>query len=441
MNETSPRSRVLVVDDTLANLRLLFQILSQRYDVRAVNSGSRALESVRLDPPDLILLDIMMPGMSGYQVCAHLKADPRTAGIPVIFISALDGTDDKVRAFEAGGVDYVSKPLQVQEVQARVQTHLSLRELQEKLRLANEKLEARVQERTAELEGLNSALVRFVPQEFLDFLQRRSLAQVGLGDQVQQEMTILFSDIRNFTERSERMQPAAAFEFLNSYFRRIGPIIRWHRGFVDNYIGDGIMALFPGTPDHALAAAVAMQAEVTRFNQEDRDPDDPPLCIGIGIHTGPTMLGIIGEEQRLQSTVISAAVNLANRLESLTKTYSASIIVSEWMLKSLEGEAPPFTRFLDRVQVKGFSEPVSIFEVFAGDAEEERQLKLQTIDQFDAGLRLYYQREFDLSLKRFYQVLEQNPRDPVARIYYSRALHCRDHGVASDWSGVSSRFV
>jgi CheY-like chemotaxis protein len=152
---THAKETILIVDDTPINLRLLSQMLTKRgYKLRAATSGTHALESIRSSPPDLILLDVMMPEMNGYEVCEHLKADERTRDIPIIFISALDATEDKVRAFTAGGVDYVTKPFREKEVLARVETHLSLRGLHKQLEATNRVLE----ERNAELETRNAEL-------------------------------------------------------------------------------------------------------------------------------------------------------------------------------------------------------------------------------------------------------------------------------------------
>ncbi len=152
---SASRKDILVVDDTLANLRLLTQMLSNHgYRVRPVTDGAQALLTARSVPPDLILLDIRMPGMDGYEVCERLKSDPLTQSIPIIFLSALGETEDKVKAFSMGGVDYVTKPFQVEEVIARVQTHLALRALQKQLEEANLQLEAR----NTELEMRNTEL-------------------------------------------------------------------------------------------------------------------------------------------------------------------------------------------------------------------------------------------------------------------------------------------
>jgi two-component system sensor histidine kinase ChiS len=357
-------SDILIVDDTPANLHLLARILNdQGYKVRMAPNGKLALMGVRAAPPDLILLDINMPEMDGYQVCQQIKANPLLRGIPIIFISALDQIDDKVKAFTAGGVDYITKPFQMEEVLARVQTHLTLRSLQKDLEQANATLEQRVEARTAELVRLNAAAQRFVPGEFLSFLKKESIAEISLGDQVQGEMTIMFSDIFAFTSMSERMTPQESFDYLNGYLRRVSPIVRQHHGFIDKYLGDGVMSIFPECADDAVQAALEIQQEVVRHNQELQSQGRPALKIGAGLHTGKLMLGIIGEAERLQGTVISDAVNLASRLEELTRTFDAAIIISEQTLQQLRNPEVYPTRFLDRVQVKGKQIPISVYAV------------------------------------------------------------------------------
>jgi sigma-B regulation protein RsbU (phosphoserine phosphatase) len=162
----TPQDSILIVDDAPANLHLLSEMLSKRgYGVRAVTGGERALASVRTDPPNLVLLDIRMPGMNGYEVCRHLQADPRTRHIPVIFLSALDELHDKVQAFAVGGVDYVTKPFQGEEVLARVETHLALRKLQNQLREANRKLRDTNRRMARELALAGKVQASFLPRE------------------------------------------------------------------------------------------------------------------------------------------------------------------------------------------------------------------------------------------------------------------------------------
>jgi two-component system sensor histidine kinase ChiS len=446
VSQNNIKGDILVVDDTPHNLRLLSSILSARgYKVRPVIHSPMALTAARLSPPDLILLDINMPEMDGYEVCRQLKADQKTAAIPVLFISAMGEVLDKVKAFSVGGVDYITKPFQVEEVIVRVENHLVLHHLRQQLQEANtalsqsnQELERRVAERTAELVDLNRAYECFVPHEFLSLLHKEQIIDVELGDQVQQEMTVLFADIRAFTTLSEGMTPQENFNFINAYLRRVSPVIRTHQGFIDKYIGDAIMALFPYQVEDALHAAIAMQSEVAHYNLELAAQGHPHITIGIGLHTGLLMLGIIGEEQRKQGTVIADAVNVAARLEELTKVYGASIIISEQMLRHLQEPARYNIRFVDTVQVRGKHEPVSVFEIFDGEPQQIVALKLQTKDTFEEGLHFYQCKNFAQASVCFNSVLERDPQDKAARIYLERSAYYMVHGVPPDWVGIKA---
>jgi len=387
-----PAGDILVVDDTPANLHLLSRMLQQQgYKVRSAPNGKLALMGARATPPDLILLDINLPDLDGYQVCEQIRCMPHLSAVPIIFISALDQIEDKVRAFRLGGVDYITKPFQMEEVLARVQTHLTLRRLQTELAHANASLahanaslahanaslahanaslahanaglEKRVAERTAELMQLNVAAQCFVPGEFLCFLHRQSIADARLGDQVQAEMTVLFSDIVAFTSLSECMTPQENFNYLNAYLGYISPIVRQHHGFIDKYLGDGVMAIFPHCAADALQAAIAMQRQVAQYSAQTEAQGLPALNIGIGLHTGKVMLGIIGEDHRWQGTVISDAVNLAARLEDLTRTYNAQILLSEQTVQHLGNPEQYPIDFLARLCVNGKQEWVNVYKV------------------------------------------------------------------------------
>ncbi len=414
---------ILIVDDTLDNLTLLEELLSLAgYRVRSVPSGILALQAATAVPPRLILLDINMPDMDGYEVCRHFKADSRTRNIPVIFLSAFNETIDKVEAFNAGGVDYMTKPFQIDEVLARIKTHLELYRLQQEL-------EQRVEDRTAELARLNAAYDRFVPHEFLHFLGRDSIVDLKLGDHVQQKMSILFSDMRDFTTMSEEMTPRENFDFLIEYLKHITPVIKKRRGFVDKYLGDGVMALFPHNADDALNAAIDMHRETAVYNEFRRAHNQTIIRVGTGLHTGNLVMGILGGDNRMQGTVISDAVNLASRLEGLTKVYEASIIISDDMLRSLDDVTRYHTRFLDRVQVKGKKKLVTVYEVFDNDSLEVIERKLQTKVSFETGLRLYYDRRFTDANTHFRRALDKNPNDAAIRRYLQRTIHYITHGT------------
>lgn len=453
MPENAHKHVILIVDDVPTNLEVLLECLSGAgFEVLVATDGESAIEQVLYARPDLILLDVMMPGIDGFETCRRLKADETTRRIPVIFMTALAATADKVRGFEVGAVDYVTKPLQHEEVVARVTTHLTIRTLQRELQQTNEELERRVEERTRELAKemaerdeaferivrYNLSYSRFVPTEFLLLLDRESIIDVQLGDHTQMDMTLLFADIRDFTGLSELMNPEETFTFINEYLRRVSPIIRKHAGFIDKYMGDGVMALFPGAADDAVQAAIAMWSEVETLNQERAEQNLPPITIGIGLHTGTLMLGTIGEEERMEGTVISDAVNLASRLERLTRLYQATIVVSMETLNRLTDSSRYKIRFLGIVQVKGKQAPVSVFEILNGYPDELIAHHLETQAMFEEGLNLYYSKRFAESTVRFSQVLERNPDDRATRIYLERAAHFMVHGVPPDWTGIEA---
>jgi len=445
MNESNNATEaILLVDDNPTNLQLLFETLDGRgYKLLIAKDGKTALSIARKACPNLILLDIMMPEIDGYEVCRQLKTDPATEEIPVIFLSALTDTKDKVQGLDLGAVDYVTKPFQPDEVIARVNTHLTVYRLKKaldgkniELQEANDYLEERVKERTAQLVELNTAYERFVPREFLSLMKKESILEVKLGDQIAQQMTVMFSDIRGWTTISENMSAQESFNFINAFLSRISPVITAHRGFIDNYQGDGLMALFPESADDGVRAAVAMHAAVAAYNDDRREKGFQPIGIGVGLHIGDLMLGVIGNEERMQGTVVADAVNLASRLEGLTRVYGSSISISEPTLAQLKDPDQYKHRFVDKVQVKGKKDPVSVHEVFDGDPAAVIELKEQTKDDFEQGLCLYYDRKFSEASVKFNQVLEKHPEDRAARIYLKRSANYMVNGVPDDWTGV-----
>jgi len=193
-----------------------------------------------------------------------------------------------------------------------------------------------------------------VPHEFLALLGRQSILDVALGDHVDREMTILFADVRGFTRLSERMTPKEAFAFVNGFLAMVAPVIREHGGFIDKYIGDAIMALFPGDPDDALAAAVEMQRRVAAHGIAE---------IGVGLHTGPLTLGVVGFADRTEGTVIGDSVNLAARLQDATKELGAPIVVSEASVARLARPESFALTALGAVAVKGKAEAVRVYGI------------------------------------------------------------------------------
>jgi adenylate cyclase len=273
---------------------------------------------------------------------------------------------------------------------------------------------------TQELFQLNQAFSRFVPRQFLQLLDKKSIVDVQLGDSVQQEMSVLFSDIRSFTTLSESMTPQENFNFINAYLSRMEPAIIENQGFIDKYIGDAIMALFSGEADNALKAGIAMLQHLSNYNQHRIKSGYMPIRIGIGINTGSLMLGTVGGQYRMDGTVISDAVNLASRLESLTKEYEVSLLISHHTLARLQNPTQYSIRLIEKLKVKGKSKAVAIFEVLDGEPPNVREAKLATKTRFEEGLLLYYSHSFRDAAQRFQDVLSLNPKDKIAQIYIKR---------------------
>lgn len=274
-----------------------------------------------------------------------------------------------------------------------------------------------------EQKQLSNSFSRFVPTEFLYHLGKTDIRYVDLGDQVQKRMTILFADIRSFTEFSETLTPKENFDFLNSYLQRVGPIIRHNNGFIDKFIGDAVMALFPYDINDAVKAAVEMQDAIRIYNGHRANCGYIPIEVGIGIHTGNLTLGILGEHKRMEGTVISDAVNLASRIEGITKLFSSRIVISaDTFIEASEGLGYHY-RLLDRVAIKGKTESVFVVEVLDGYEPEKASRLISSKDDYTLALDAFRRDDFDEALDGFSKLLDKNPDDSVSRLFLER---CRD---------------
>jgi two-component system, sensor histidine kinase ChiS len=290
---------------------------------------------------------------------------------------------------------------------------------------------------TVVLQMFSDASSRFVPREFLENLDRKSLTEVKLGDHVQKDMTVFFSDIRDFTSLSEQLTPQQNFNFLNSYLQHVNPIIRSHKGFIDKYIGDAIMALFPESPGDAVQAAVDLQQQVARYNQGRRAAGYVPIAIGIGIHRGDLILGTIGEDARMQTTVISDAVNVASRIEGLTKTFGVSLLVSGSVVEGLPEGHGFQLRHLGGVKAKGKTHSVELYECYNNDPQELREHKANTNDAFDSAMTEFRKGTFLTAGKVFGRIAELHADDAPAAYYRDRCslTVVRDRGPGP-WDGA-----
>lgn len=288
----------------------------------------------------------------------------------------------------------------------------------------------------SQIKEMIEAMKKFVPFEFLNFLHRDNITNIQLGDQVNQEMTVFFSDIRSFTKISESMTPKETFNFINSYLKRMGPLIRQNHGFIDKYIGDAIMAIFAKGPDDALKAGLDILIELKLYNSQRKSVGYEPIHIGIGIHTGNLMLGTIGEQERMDTTVIADSVNLGSRLEGLTKYYGVSMIISETSLKKLVHPDQFYKRFLGLVQVVGKEEAIGLYEVYNSDDEKSIQAKEQTKENFEDGVFEFNKGNLLEAHRLMKSVYEKNPEDKVAILYLKKIKFYYKNGLPENWNGV-----
>lgn len=292
--------------------------------------------------------------------------------------------------------------------------------------------------RIDEMGRVSQSYSRFVPRQFLRYLGRDSIEQVKLGDQVQKVMNLLFSDIRSFTTLSEKMTPQENFNFLNSYLMRIGPVIRKNNGFIDKYIGDAIMALFPDSPEDSLRAAIEMQSKIVEYNEHRKNQNYQPIAIGVGLHRGNLMLGTIGEENRMDTTVISDAVNVASRIESMNKFYGSQILVSGDFIDSLINPVNYHFRFLDRVKLKGKNSAISVFEILDSLEEKEFLTVWENKGQFEKAIQYYQNKEIQEAHILFSELFRKNPKDLAAGLYVKRCAKYLEDGVPEGWDAVET---
>jgi predicted ATPase/class 3 adenylate cyclase len=303
--------------------------------------------------------------------------------------------------------------------------------------IQNARLYANLNRHSQDLERINKSMSRFVPSEFLSSLGKDNLIEVGLGLSVSKYMSVLFSDIRGFTTMIESLPPKAHIEFINEYLQYMEPPIATNHGFVDSYIGDAIMALFPGHPDCAVQAAVDMSAELRELNGKRAARGEAPITMGVGINSGPLTLGTIGGATRIKCGVIGECVNLAARIQDLTKRYQTFLLASDASIDALAERSRYTCRVVGRVTVAGSQIPTTLYEVV--DAEMRlpvRDAKLACLEGYERAVEAFYAAQFDAAAADFDACIRACPQDIPARLYREDCNYFRRVGVPSDWTGV-----
>ena len=371
------KARILVVDDTPPNVKLLEQVLLLAgYEVVTAASGEEGLAKVVFAKPDLVLCDVVMPEMSGYEVCRALRANPATALLPVVMVTALDPESERIKGIEAGADDFLSKPINQPELLARVKSLLRIRALHRKIedqaaQLAdwNAKLEQRVAEQMEQLERL-ARLKRFLSPKVAEMIVAGQLDD-PLATR-RREVTIMFVDLRGFTAFSENAAPEDVLAVLREYHATIGRLVNKHDGTIEHFAGDGVMLIFNDPqplPDPAFAAvsmAVELRDEVEDLAQGWAKLGYSLGC-GIGIAQGFATIGTIGFPGRQDYGVVGAVNNLAARL--CGRAEAGSVLVSKRVHGRVEGRvvAEP----VEALTLKGFQAPVPAYSVHSMKKVEE----------------------------------------------------------------------
>lgn len=456
-------TRALVVDDSrtvrVSLRKILETVEGSDFEVEEAADGAEALKFMEKRPthrlPDIILLDRNMPRMSGDACIRILKSDPVWKTIPVIFLTAQADKAELVKGLTLlGGDDYLAKPFDAGEMIARVKALVRAKKAEDQNRALTHNLERALEAQRKAYEELKTTKInlaetqavammtrvfeKFVPKQFLQRIALDGLESLKPGNVLASRITILFSDLRSFTTISEGMTAKDLFALLNEYLAQMQGPIDHFGGFVDKFIGDAIMALFDqessAQAEAAVNAAIGMQRRLLEWNHKRQGPPAFPITSGIGIHTGMVMLGTLGSTTRMDSTVIGDAVNLASRLEGLTKQYGVRIIVSGDTLAFLERSVFE-TRELDLVSVKGRAAPVAIHEVFLDLEGETLNRARRLAEAFAPALASYRRREWADAIAGFLACLELVPGDVAAALLLKRSDHFRNNPPTDDWDG------
>jgi len=373
MSDKPEKPRILLVDDRPENIEILTELLCEDYQMLVALNGPKALEIVaKGDPPDLVLLDVMMPEMDGYEVCRRLQENEASRGIPVIFVTAKNDEADEAKGFDLGAVDFITKPLSPSIVKVRVRTQLALKEARNRI------------------EEFSDKLSRYLsPQIKQSIFEGKQDASIGSS---RKKLTVFFSDIVGFSAQTDSMEPEDLTTLLNSYLDRMAEIALRHGGTVDKFIGDAVLIFFgdpesQGVKQDALSCvkmALEMQTEIEelRIDWKQKGIVDG-FDMRIGITTGYCTVGNFGSEARMDYTIIGNQVNLASRLE--TNAAPGTILIAEETYSLVSDDIACVTKA--PINAKGFNHPIPAYQAVGPKTHiKEGQCIEKSLDGFSFSL-------------------------------------------------------
>jgi class 3 adenylate cyclase/DNA-binding NarL/FixJ family response regulator len=416
LNKIVSKPVILCVDDeriVLSSLQTeLIDALGDEYLIETAEGGEEALKLIeewladRYEIP-LVISDYMMPNMKGDELLKRIHAlSPKTRKVMLTGQADIDAVGNAINY--ANLYHYIPKPWHyrylILTVSKAIESYFKDKQLEEKNR---------------ELERKVKTFYKFVPIQFLKLLNLQEYDDIELGSYAERTMSVMFADIRSFTAFSEKLTSQDTFRFINGYLSNMVPVIQKHGGFIDKYIGDAIMALFEEA-DEAVQTAIEMLSCLSSYNEGRKRAGYIPIAIGIGINTGQLMLGTVGENHRMQTTVIGDMVNLAARVEDLTKIYETPILITEHTWRQLKNPGGYAIRMIDTVRVRGKTEPATIFEVLDTIEATLFDKKVAKASIFEQALMLYRLDEFKEAEAQFEQCLAQCPEDKATQIYLQR---------------------
>ncbi len=441
--------KILIVDDDedvheVTKMALNdFSFNSRELEIMSAYSGEEARRLIN-DNMDtaLIFLDVVMEtDDSGLRLIKYIRGELNNSLVRIVLRTGQAGhapEREVIRNYDIN--DYKEKgELTSQKLFTAVIS--SLRSYEHLATIEDNKREIAglyddLKEYNANLERKVDTFGKFVPRPFLECLNIENFEDIRPEQARPMQLSIIFSDIRNFSNLAEKMSPQECFKFLNRYFTLMSGPVEAHNGFIDKFLGDGIMALFHCSVFDSVDAAIQMQVDLDKNNVELKKLNICPVKVGIGINTGDLILGTVGSDKRIDSTVIGDAVNLASRIESLTKYYNTRILVSEVTYLMLKNDNKYLVREIDYVRVYGKDKPVKIYEIFDGDDTQLKQRKTELLSVYNEGLASYKSQNWQQAIDAMSESLKIMPDDNVAQIYLERCKNFQTNQPGAEWDGA-----